>query len=162
VLASAASLVAAFAASDAHRYFACFAPAASFVFHNVSEWLPNRASYERLWKEWEDQGFRVEQCHSLEPRVTLAGADTAVFTHRVRTRLAGLADELVERETIVFQRSSDGGWLAVHEHLSLDPHHYSPQVRGPVPRVSEDPQRRPHTKDRAREAGEAPMGEAQQ
>ncbi len=121
VLAAAAGLVAAFGASDARRYFSCFAPGASFVFHNVPGWLPERAAYERLWQEWEAGGFRVEQCRSLEPSVTMAGPDTAVFTHRVRTRLAGTAEELAERETIVFQRSPGGGWLAVHEHLSPDP-----------------------------------------
>ena len=95
VLAAAANLVAAFAASDAPRDFACFAPAASFVFHNVPQWLPDRASYQRRWKDWEGDGFRVEQCRSLEPRVTLAGPDTAVFTHCARTKLAGLVDGLV-------------------------------------------------------------------
>jgi ketosteroid isomerase-like protein len=70
---------------------------------------------------WEAGGFRVESCRSLEPRVSLVGADVAVFTHRVRTRLAGVSDELAERESIVFRRCPDGGWLAVHEHLSPDP-----------------------------------------
>jgi len=121
VLAAAACLVSAFGASDARRYFSCFAPGASFIFHNVPGWLPDRAAYERLWTEWEAGGFRVEQCRSLEPSVTMAGPGTAVFTHRVRTRLAGTVGELAERETIVFQRSPDGGWLAVHEHLSPDP-----------------------------------------
>lgn len=121
VLAAAGSLVAAFGASDADRYFACFAPHASFVFHNVAGWLPDRAAYRRLWEEWEAGGFRVEECRSLEPAVALTGPDTAVFTHRVRTRLAGVPGELAERESIVFQRSPGGGWLAVHEHLSPDP-----------------------------------------
>jgi ketosteroid isomerase-like protein len=121
VLAAAAGLVAAFGASDAGRYFGCFAPGASFVFHNAAGWLPDRAAYERLWQEWEAGGFRVEQCRSLDPAVTLIGPDTAVFTHRVRTRLAGRPGELAERESIVFQRSPGGGWLAVHEHLSADP-----------------------------------------
>ncbi len=120
VLAAAARLVAAFGASDGRRYFGCFAPGASFVFHNVPGWLPDRGAYERLWQEWEADGFRVEQCRSLEPAVTLTGPDTAVFTHRVRTRMAGTTGELAERETIVFQHSPDGGWLAVHEHLSPD------------------------------------------
>ena len=51
----------------------------------------------------------------------MTGPDTAVFTHRVRTRLAGTTGELAERETIVLQRSPDGGWLAVHQYLSPDP-----------------------------------------
>ncbi len=121
MLAAAARLVAAFGASDAGRYFGCFSPGASFVFHNVPGWLPDRAAYERLWQEWEADGFRVEQCRSLEPAVALAGPDTAVFTHRVRTRLAGTTEELAERETIVFQRSPGGRRLAVHEYLSPDP-----------------------------------------
>lgn len=83
-------------------------------------WLPDRAACERLWREWE-AGFRVERCRSLEPSATMVGPDTAVFTHRVRTRLAGLDEELAEWESIVFQRSPGGGWLAVHEHLSADP-----------------------------------------
>ena len=43
------------------------------------------------------------------------------MTHRVRTSLAGADDVSCERETIVFRRGADGRWLAVHEHLSLDP-----------------------------------------
>jgi ketosteroid isomerase-like protein len=54
--------------------------------------------------------------------VQILSPDTAVFTHRVRTRLAGEAAELSERETIVFRRDSSGTWLGVHEHLSVDPH----------------------------------------
>jgi ketosteroid isomerase-like protein len=133
VLAAAAGLVAAFAASDAGRYFGCFAPSASFVFHNVPGWLPDRAAYQTLWQDWEAGGFRVEQCRSLDPAVTLIGPDTAVFTHRVRTRLAGTPGELAERESIVFQRAPGGGWLAVHEHLSPDPAPERPAGSGAGP-----------------------------
>ena len=121
VLAAAARLVTAFAASDAERNFACFVPEASFVFHNVAGWLGERSEYERLWTSWEVDGFRVEACRSLEPRVSLVATDVAVFTHRVRPRLAGVSGELAARETIVFHRSPEGAWLAVHEHLSPDP-----------------------------------------
>ena len=121
VLAAAARLVAAFAASDARRYFACFAPEASFVFHNVAGWLGDRHAYEQLWASWEAGGFRVASCRSLEPQVKLVAADIAVFTHRVRTRRAGGGGELAKRESIGSHRPRDGAWLAVHEHLSPDP-----------------------------------------
>lgn len=65
--------------------------------------------------------FGVEACRSLGPRVSLVCPDVAVFTHRIRTRLAGGSDELAERESTVFRRCPGGGWLAVHEHLSPDP-----------------------------------------
>ena len=120
VLAAATALVQAFAAHDAPSYFAAFDPTASFIFHTTPGVLPDRASYERLWREWEGEGFRVLGCESREPTVALAGADTAVFVHRVRTRLAGADAPLAERETIVFRRTG-GRWLAVHEHLSPDP-----------------------------------------
>lgn len=120
VLAAAAALVRAFANHDTSAYFAAFDPAASFVFHTTPGVLPDRASYERLWREWEGDGFRVLGCESREQTVALAGPDTAVFVHRVRTRLAGADAPLTERETIVFRRT-EGRWLAVHEHLSPDP-----------------------------------------
>jgi ketosteroid isomerase-like protein len=121
VLAAAADLVASFAAHDTVRYFAAFAPEASFVFHTTPQWLPSRADYERLWASWEADGLRVESCVSTEQAVSVVADDTAVFTHRVRTRLAGEDQELRERETIVFRRQGDGTWTAVHEHLSPDP-----------------------------------------
>ncbi|GAA1799555.1 YybH family protein [Planosporangium flavigriseum] len=121
VLAAARELVAAFGSHDAVRYFACFADDASFVFHNTNETITSRSRYEEIWRDWERDGFLVLGCHSLDQRVQLIDPDTAVFTHRVRTRLAGESDEQRERETIVFRRDPAGAWLAVHEHLSVDP-----------------------------------------
>ncbi len=117
---AAADLLAAFGAHDTRRYFDAFAPEATFLFHNAPAVIPSRAAYEALWVEWEEDGFRVLSCRSLEPRLDLVTDDVAVFTHTVRTRLAGVADEQRERETIVLRRDADGRWLGVHEHLSLD------------------------------------------
>ncbi len=119
--AAAQTLVAAFAAHDTEAYFAAFAEDASFVFHNVPGWVTSRAQYRALWQEWEAEGFAVLGCRSLDGHTTLLTDDVAVFTHRVRTRLAGESAELRERETIVLRRDPVGGWLAVHEHLSPDP-----------------------------------------
>jgi ketosteroid isomerase-like protein len=119
-LRAATELVAAFGSHDTRAYFDGFAPEATFLFHAEPELVPNRAAYEAMWTEWEREGFRVLSCRSLEPRVDLVTDDVAVFTHRVRTRLAGIEDEQCERETIVFRREAGGGWLGVHEHLSVD------------------------------------------
>ncbi len=118
VTAAAAALVAGFGAHRTRDYFAGFDPDATFVFHTHTERLESRAAYEALWAEWEATGFRVEGCTSYDGRVDLLDDEVAVFTHRVRTRLAGEPEPLEERETIVFRRGADGGWLAVHEHLS--------------------------------------------
>lgn len=69
-----------------------------------------------------EDGLRVLACTSSEQRVQDLGR-VAVFTHRVRTRVATNSgeDELRERETIVFRRQDGGGWVAVHEHLSPEP-----------------------------------------
>jgi hypothetical protein len=68
-----------------------------------------------MWRRWEQDGFHVLGCRSLEPRVQLITADTAVFTHRVRTALAGTEQELSERETIVLRCDTAGSWrAAVH------------------------------------------------
>jgi ketosteroid isomerase-like protein len=91
------------------------------VFHNTDEVITSRARYEEIWRAWERDGFKVLGCRSLDQRVQVLSPDAAVFTHRVRTLLAGEAAELRERETIVFRRDSSGAWLAVHEHLSVDP-----------------------------------------
>jgi ketosteroid isomerase-like protein len=119
---AAAALVAAFGAHDTARYFACFAPDADFVFHTTPERLPDRAAYERLWARWEaEDGFRVHGCTSAGGRIRMLG-DAAVFVHDVTTDLetGGSRETVEERETIVFERR-DGGWLAVHEHLSPRP-----------------------------------------
>jgi len=118
-----------FAAADAiidnfghHRtaeYFAGFAPEASFVFHTAERRLETRAEYETLWSRWEaDDGFRVHACESTERRVQLFG-EVAIFTHSVKSSIefGGVVDVVNERETIVFQQR-EGGWLAIHEHLS--------------------------------------------
>lgn len=119
---AAADLVAAFGAHDTAAYFAAFAPDATFVFHTTPERLPDRASYERLWRRWErEDGFRVHGCESRDGVVQLLG-DAAVFVHDVTTdlELAGTRSTVRERETIVFERRGSG-WLAVHEHLSPRP-----------------------------------------
>lgn len=115
---AAAAIVASFGAHRVSDYFSGFAPDATFVFHTHSERLESRADYERLWATWEAEGFRVEACTSYDGRVDVLTDEVAVFTHRVRTRLAGESETLEERETIVFRRGADRGWLAVHEHLS--------------------------------------------
>ena len=119
-LRAAEDLIAAFGAHDTRRYFDAFAPEATFLFHAEPALVPNRAAYETMWAEWERDGFRVLGCRSLEPRLDLVTDDVAVFTHVVRTRLAGVEDEQRERETVVLRRGADGRWLGVHEHLSLD------------------------------------------
>ncbi|MDT5149204.1 MAG: hypothetical protein QOI01_937 [Mycobacterium sp.] len=119
-LRAAADLVAAFGSHDTRRYFDAFAPEATFLFHAEPALVPNRAAYEAMWADWERDGFRVLSCRSVEPRVDLVTDDVAVFTHGVRTRLAGVEDEQRERETIIFRRDPEGRWLGVHEHLSLD------------------------------------------
>ena len=116
------SLVAAFAASDAQRYFAHFHPDATFLFHDTPGRLESRAAYEAIWAEWEhENGFRVLECESLGSRLQ-EYADLAVFTHDVRTvRLVDDArEEVFERETIVLRRDGES-WTCVHEHLSPDP-----------------------------------------
>jgi ketosteroid isomerase-like protein len=117
---AAAELVAAFGSHDTRTYFDGFAPEATFLFHAEPALVPNRAAYEAMWTDWERDGFRVLSCRSLDPRVDLVTDDVAVFTHGVRTRLAGIENEQRERETIIFRREPDGRWLGVHEHLSLD------------------------------------------
>ncbi|MDP9166286.1 MAG: nuclear transport factor 2 family protein [Actinomycetota bacterium] len=117
---AAVDVIAAFGSHDTARYFAGFAPEATFLFHAEPQLLANRAAYEELWAAWERDGFRVLSCRSLHPRIDLVTNDVAIFTHSVRTRLAGDDGEQRERETIVLRRESDGRWLGVHEHLSLD------------------------------------------
>ncbi|MCV7419511.1 nuclear transport factor 2 family protein [Mycobacterium yunnanensis] len=117
---AAVDVIAAFGSHDTARYFAGFAPEATFLFHAEPALLPSRAAYEELWAQWEREGFRVLSCRSVNPRLDLVTDDVAVFTHWVRTRLAGVDEEQRERETIVLRRGADGRWLGVHEHLSLD------------------------------------------
>ena len=122
MIAAAGALVAAFGTHDRPRYFASFAPSATFIFYNSDRVFKSRAAYEAEWKEWETTGFKVLACSSLNSEVMVLTQDVAVFTHQVRTKL-NTADGVMdtgERETIVFQLL-DGKWLGVHEHLSLDP-----------------------------------------
>lgn len=121
VEAAAAAIVDAFAATDGARYFALFAPDATFVFHTEPARFDNRAAYERVWQEWTASGWRVTSCASVDRRVqTYLGG--AVFTHTVDTSVdtADGPESYRERETIVFV-STDDGLLAVHEHLSPHP-----------------------------------------
>lgn len=120
VKAAAARIVAAFARHDREAYFACFAPAATFVFHNLPHRLETREEYVREWQRWEtEEGFHVESCLSTGQRVQSFG-DIAVFTHSVSTVIGTKQGKVTlnERETIVFQSRAGQGWIAVHEHLS--------------------------------------------
>lgn len=123
VLASAQAVVAAFASNRVDDYFACFHPAASFVFAGTPTVLGSRAEYREEWGRWEQDGFEVLSCDSTDQRVQVFGP-LAIFTHSISTRLRAAEGEEVtcERETIVFARQDDGAWLAVHEHVSPAPH----------------------------------------
>lgn len=122
VRAAAASVVAAFSRHDTEAYFAGFAPEATFIFHSTPEVLDSRDAYRSLWSTWESEGFHVLDCVSSNGEVRMLGEDVGVFFHDVATSIdmAGERLESRERETIVFQRVGDA-WLAVHEHLSVDP-----------------------------------------
>lgn len=115
-------MVAAFGSHNREEYFNAFDPTATFVFHNMDRILQSRAEYEQEWLSWEEDGFTVLDCQSYNGSVTMLGEDVGVFTHIVRTTLAGEEGpiETGERETIIFQ-NIDGVWLGVHEHLSIDP-----------------------------------------
>jgi ketosteroid isomerase-like protein len=124
VLAAASAIVDAFAATDGERYFATFAPEATFVFHTEPDRLADRAAYERIWAGWVAGGWRVVSCTSSDPLVqTFPGG--AVFTHTVDTTVdTGAGTESYrERESIVFRvdASAESGLVAVHEHLSPHP-----------------------------------------
>lgn len=121
VLAAASAIVEAFAATDGDRYFATFAPDATFVFHTEPGRLTDRAAYERIWSDWLASGWRVVSCTSSDQYVqTFPGG--AVFSHSVATEVqtGDGADSYRERETIVF-RSDAAGLVAIHEHLSPMP-----------------------------------------
>ncbi|MER5794228.1 nuclear transport factor 2 family protein [Streptomyces sp. NPDC001980] len=120
VLQAAGDLVAAFAEERLDDYFCAFAPDATFVFHTTDRRIESVAEYRRVWARWAaDDDFRVLKCLSSDRRVQLWD-DTAVFTHTVETDVSTRTGTgtLHERETIVFRRTADGRWLAVHEHLS--------------------------------------------
>lgn len=121
MLAAADAIVDAFAATDGERYFATFAPEATFVFHTEPARLDDRATYERLWTEWIESGWRVTSCTSSNRHVqTFPGG--AVFAHDVDTAVetGDGPDAYRERETIVFRADGDR-LVAVHEHLSPFP-----------------------------------------
>lgn len=121
VLAAADRLIDAFRATDTAAYFAAFHEQASFAFHTEPAVLPDRGTYEALWKEWTDAGWHVVSCDSSDRLVTII-AETATFAHTVRTTTEqdGTRTSTVERESIVFARV-DGRLIAVHEHLSIAP-----------------------------------------
>lgn len=132
VLSAAAEIVAAFAATDGERYFAGFAPAATFVFHTEPDRLPDRAAYERLWATWVESGWHVLSCESTNRLVqTFPGG--AVFTHDVATAVdtGDGEDAYRERETIVFRTEGDG-LVAIHEHLSPAPAEASAEASAPT------------------------------
>lgn len=122
-LAAAQRLCEAFGRFDAERYFAAFAPDATFIFYPESRPIPDLTGYRALWEEWVAGGWQVTGCRSSDQRVDLIAPTVAVFTHRVATDItvAGEAETLHERETIVLRREPSGAWLAVHEHLSPVP-----------------------------------------
>lgn len=122
VEAAASAIVDAFAATDGSRYFATFAPDATFVFHTEASRLDDRGAYERLWDEWVASGWRVASCASTDRRVQPFPGG-AVFTHSVATAVETPdgPDSYRERETIVFRTDLDRGLVAVHEHLSPMP-----------------------------------------
>ncbi|AJK48972.1 YybH family protein [Burkholderia plantarii] len=120
VMAADDALIDAFGRHDRTACFAAFAPEATFVLRHVAVPPGSRGAYERRWREWErDDGFAVHACESRERAVQLAGGDTAIFTHAVRTTVRMQAGEvcLDERETIMCARRGER-WLAIHEHLS--------------------------------------------
>ncbi|HEX7247415.1 MAG TPA: nuclear transport factor 2 family protein [Actinomycetota bacterium] len=122
VEAAASAIVDAFAATDGPRYFATFAPDATFVFHSEPSRLDDRGAYERLWDEWVASGWRVVSCASSDRRVQPFPGG-AVFTHSVETAVETPdgPDSYRERETIVFRTDPNRGLVAVHEHLSPMP-----------------------------------------
>ncbi|WP_210505955.1 nuclear transport factor 2 family protein [Naasia sp. SYSU D00057] len=126
VLAAAAAIVDAFAATDGERYFATFAADATFVFHTEPQRLPDRGAYERIWAGWLESGWRVVSCASTDQLVQPFPGG-AVFTHTVDTTVdTGAGTESYrERETIVFRVADPAhpasGLVAVHEHLSPQP-----------------------------------------
>lgn len=117
VLAAAAELVRVFGAHDREAYFASFAPEATFIFYNHPDRLVSRQAYREVWEGWELEGFHVNSCASIDPTVQVLSDELALFSHSVRTELAGEPEASNERETIVFALR-DGRWLAIHEHLS--------------------------------------------
>lgn len=120
LLTAAARMVDAFARLDADEYFRFISPDADFVFYNVADRMPDRATYERLWQEWKAKELSFT-CETSEVTARLITADIAIVTQRVCTYLDTHAID--ERESLVFQRGSDDRWLVVHQHLSRAAEH---------------------------------------
>ncbi|MCW5624758.1 MAG: nuclear transport factor 2 family protein [Burkholderiales bacterium] len=124
VLAAAKKLLDAFAANDLDGYFGSFAPEATFIFHSVAEPLRSTAAYRAAWAEWEKAiDLRIVGCTCFDQDVRFLTPDVALYSHSVRVEASTTAgvEQRKERETVVFVRQPDGGWLALHEHLSKDP-----------------------------------------
>lgn len=123
VLKAANDLIAAFGNHRRDEYFSCFAPESTFIFYSSDRTFYSRDAYEKEWRTWEDSGLRFVSCDSTDQRVTELGPGVFLFTHRVRTTLrqGGSSQQLEERESIVFRLDPNGGYLAVHEHLSPYP-----------------------------------------
>ena len=64
VLAAARHLVEVFGRHDTAAYFDCFAPDATFIFHTTADRLASRAEYQRLWRQWEDEGHVLRACRA--------------------------------------------------------------------------------------------------
>jgi uncharacterized protein (TIGR02246 family) len=114
-------LMKAFSTGDEDGYFDCFRSDATFFFYG-QDLIGSREEYRAAVRSWKaEHGFRVLSAKSRDSEIRLFG-DTAILTHRVTTiqMWDGEESTLHERESIVFQRQSDGGWLGIHEHLSSD------------------------------------------
>ncbi len=114
-------LIEAFTTNDRDRYFACFAPEATFAFHSAPRTLLSRAEYIEQWDASQRLGYRVRDCQSLD-RVARIVDRTGTVVHTVETVVEHPfhgTERSIERESIVFVRRASLPWLAVHEHLSL-------------------------------------------
>ena len=114
-------LMEAFSTGDEDGYFECFHADATFFFHG-QDLIGSREEYRTAVRSWKtEHGFRVLSAESRDADIRLFG-DTAILTHRVTTvqMWDGEESTLHERESVVFQRQGDGGWLGIHEHLSSD------------------------------------------
>ena len=114
-------LMEAFSTGNEDGYFDCFHPDATFFFHG-QDLIGSREDYRAAVRSWKaEHGFRVLAAESRDADIRVF-RDTAILTQRVTTTQMWDDEEstLHERESIVFQRQRDGGWLAIHEHLSSE------------------------------------------
>lgn len=118
VLRAAADIVDAFQATDTDRYFAAFAPDATFMFHPEAARLNSRKAYEDEWAGWLADDWKVVSCTSSD-QLAQVFPGGAVFSHTVNTTVsvAGAEESYEERESIIFRTEGDG-LIAIHEHLS--------------------------------------------